>query len=70
MISDKVKKILIDKMTILKQTNKKDICLVGPVKLPVQLDDQVVTFNWYTWLSLDGLPSEKENLLDHLYQQI
>ena len=39
-------------MTILKQSNKKDICLVGPVKLPVQLDDEVVTFQWYTWLSL------------------
>jgi len=66
MISDKVKKILLNKMTILKQTNKKDICLVGPVKLPVQLEDQVVTFHWYTWLSLEGFPSEKENLLESL----
>ena len=40
MISDKVKDILLDKMTIIKQSNNKDICLVGPVKLPVQLDDQ------------------------------
>ena len=66
MISDKVKEILLNKMTIIKQSNNKDICLVGPVKLPVQLDDQVVTFQWYTWLPLEGLPSEKENLLESL----
>ncbi len=40
MISDKVKTILLNKMTIIKQSNNKDICLVGPVKLPVKLDDQ------------------------------
>ncbi|MCQ6276502.1 GTP cyclohydrolase II [Bacillus sp. V3B] len=66
MISDKVKNILMNKMTILKQTNKKDICLVGPVKLPVQLEGQVVTFEWYTWLPLEGLPSEKDDLLEAL----
>ena len=66
MISDKVKNILMNKMTILKQKDKKDICLVGPVKLPVQLEDQVVTFNWYTWLPLEGLPSEKDHLLEAL----
>jgi GTP cyclohydrolase II len=66
MISDKVKEILLNKMTIIKQSNKKDICLVGPVKLPVQLDDQVVTFQWYTWLPLEGFPSEKEQLLESL----
>jgi GTP cyclohydrolase II len=66
MISDKVKNILMNKMTVLKQTDKKDICVVGPVKLPVQLEDQVVTFKWYTWLSLEGLPSEKDDLLEAL----
>ena len=59
MISDKVKKFLLNKMTIIKQSNNKDICLVGPVKLPVQLDDQVITFHWYTWLSLEGFPIRK-----------
>jgi GTP cyclohydrolase II len=66
MISDKVKNILMNKMTILNQTDKKDICLVGPVKLPVQLEDQVITFKWYTWLPLEGLPSEKDHLLEAL----
>ncbi len=64
MISDKVKTILLNKMTMIKQSNNKDICLVGPVNLPVKLGDQMITFNWYTWLSLEGLPSEKEDLLE------
>ncbi|WP_338449253.1 GTP cyclohydrolase II [Niallia oryzisoli] len=66
MISDKVRDILIDRMKILKQENKPDLCLVGPVKLPVQLDGEIVTFQWYTWLALEGLPSEKEKLLESL----
>ena len=60
MISNDVKNILTNKMTILKDEHKNDICLVGPVTLPVQLDDEVVTFQWYTWLPLKGIPSEKE----------
>jgi GTP cyclohydrolase II len=66
MISDKVKEILRDKMTILNKENDKDICLVGPVNLPVQLEDRIVTFQWYTWLQLEGLPSDKEELLEAL----
>ena len=56
-------------MTILKDEDKNDICLVGPVKLPVQLDDEVVTFQWYTWLPLEGIPSEKEKAILNLLQQ-
>ena len=51
-------------MTILKDQIKMIFVLVGPVKLPVQLDDEVVTFQWYTWLPLEGIPSEKENFLN------
>lgn len=65
MISDKVKDILIDKMTIL-NNGEQNICVVGPVKLPVQLEDQVVTFQWYTWLALDKMPSDKEGILESL----
>ncbi|WP_394239488.1 GTP cyclohydrolase II [Niallia oryzisoli] len=66
MISEKVRDILIDRMKIVKQENKEDICLVGPVKLPVQLDGETVTFQWYTWLKLEGLPTEKEKLIESL----
>jgi GTP cyclohydrolase II len=68
MVTDAAKKILIDKMSILTKENNKDICLVGPVQLPVQLEDKVVTFQWYTWLALDGQALNKEELLDSLIE--
>nr|WP_295971392.1 GTP cyclohydrolase II [uncultured Bacillus sp.] len=66
MISDEAKDILLDKMTILRNAHDKKICLVGPVKLPVQLENQVVTFQWYTWLPLEGHISSKEKILESL----
>ena len=60
MISNDVKNILTNKMTILKDEHKNDICLVGPVKLPVQLDDEVVTFQWYTWFPLKGFHQKRK----------
>ena len=57
MISNDVKNILTNKMTILKDEHKNDICLVGPVTLPVQLEDEVVSFQWYTWFRLKGITS-------------
>jgi GTP cyclohydrolase II len=65
MISKDVKNILKNKMTIIKQENKNDLCLVGPVTLPVQLEEQTVTFQWYSWLEFDGISSQ-EDLLDSL----
>ncbi|MFT4412324.1 GTP cyclohydrolase II [Fredinandcohnia humi] len=65
MITKKVKDLLLDKMKIVKQVGKSDICVVGPVTLPVQLDDKVVTFNWYTWLKVEG-EMEKEEVLESL----
>lgn len=66
MVTDEAKAILIDKMKIIEAENNKEMCLVGPVQLPVQLEDRVVTFQWYTWLSLDEISTEKETLLDRL----
>ncbi|HYK72818.1 MAG TPA: GTP cyclohydrolase II [Pseudoneobacillus sp.] len=65
MVSTDVKNILKNKMTFIEQENKNDLCLVGPVTLPVQLDDQTVTFQWYSWLELDESFS-KDNLLESL----
>lgn len=67
MISTDVKNILKNKMTFIEQENKNDLCLVGPITLPVQLDDQTVTFKWYSWLELDG-SFLKDNLLESLTQ--
>jgi GTP cyclohydrolase II len=67
MITSEVKNILKNKMTILKQKDKSDLCVVGPVNLPVQLADQTVTFQWYSWVQLDEIISEEE-VIDRLSQ--
>lgn len=66
MITEKTKSILMDKITILKDKDKNELCLVGPVKMPVQLDDEVVIFHWYTWMPLEGVAKEKEAILESL----
>lgn len=62
MITKTVESLLIDKMQIIQNSDKQDICLVGPVRLPVQLDDQIITFNWYTWLKLEKNMTKEEVL--------
>lgn len=65
MISSEVRDLLIDKMSIVSQPGKKDICIVGPINLPVQLEHEVVHFHWYTWLVLEESISKAE-ILDSL----
>lgn len=50
---------------MIQKPGEQDICLVGPVTLPVQLDDQVVTFKWYTWLKVEDEMGTEE-VLDSL----
>lgn len=59
-ITQQTKDLLIDKMKILKTPGKADICLVGPVNLPVEQGDFSTVFQWYTWLQLDGMDNDKE----------
>ncbi|WP_248926153.1 GTP cyclohydrolase II [Paenibacillus hamazuiensis] len=61
-----VREMLADKMTILTQPGASDIALVGPVQLPVQLEDREITFQWYTWLNTEKTDVQKEDLLDML----
>ncbi|AST91360.1 GTP cyclohydrolase II [Sutcliffiella cohnii] len=65
-MNDNILKLLDEKIEIIHEHEKPNMAVVGPVKLPVQLDEQEVLFNWYTWLNLDGLPSEKNSLLASL----
>ncbi|MEC1372987.1 GTP cyclohydrolase II [Heyndrickxia oleronia] len=64
MISSEVKHLLIDKMKLISLSDK-NICLVGPINLPVQLEEQVVHFKWYTWLAVEEHVS-KDEILDSL----
>lgn len=57
--------LLQDKMEILPFNDKNNLCLVGPVKLPVHLGEDTVTFQWYTWLPIKKNQS-KEELLEML----
>lgn len=62
MVSKKVKDLLLNKMKMIKKCGEQDICIVGPVTLPVQLDDQIVTFKWYTWLKIEDEMSTEDVL--------
>ncbi|UZD46623.1 GTP cyclohydrolase II [Peribacillus frigoritolerans] len=65
-ITQETKDLLIDKMNIIQTPGKADICLVGPVNLPVEQGDFSTVFQWYTWLQLDGADNDKDTVLDSL----
>jgi GTP cyclohydrolase II len=52
MIKKQVISILEKKINVIKSNNK-NLFLVGPVKLPVNLYEETVTFQWYCWLRCD-----------------
>ncbi|MFB7155589.1 GTP cyclohydrolase II [Lysinibacillus sp. NPDC056232] len=64
-ITTKVLDIVKDKMTIVKQSETENICLVGPVKLPVKQGEFSATFQWYNWLKV-GADLSKEEIIDEL----
>jgi len=64
-ITTKIMDIVKDKMTVIKHTNTENICLVGPVNLPVKQGDFSATFQWYNWLTVDVNVS-KEEIIDGL----
>ncbi len=58
--------ILLKKMQLISYKENEQICLVGPVKLPVKQDNFEATFQWYTWLKLDEPISTKEEVLNYI----
>lgn len=69
MIKNETKHILLDKLQIIQNDSQKDICLVGPVKLPVQQGDFQATFQWYSWLKLDDKVKTKEDVMESLVNE-
>jgi len=57
--------IVKDKMIIEQHSKTENICLVGPVKLPVKQGDFSAIFQWYNWLKVDANLS-KEEIIDGL----
>ncbi|HWL25674.1 MAG TPA: GTP cyclohydrolase II [Ureibacillus sp.] len=56
------KDILLNKMKIVQFKDKQTICVVGPVKLPIKQGTFEATFQWYTWLTINGVNSKEEIL--------
>ncbi|MBW5446082.1 GTP cyclohydrolase II RibA [Cohnella sp. CFH 77786] len=66
MMTDQINKMLAGKLAILKESGSPDLALVGPVRLPVQLEHQEVTFRWYSWVTLDKPGYRIEDILQSL----
>lgn len=62
MLSIEIKKLLRDKMKMITIPGQSSLCLVGPVRLPIQIDEHVVLFKWYTWVKLDNRANEEQIL--------
>ncbi|PWI26608.1 GTP cyclohydrolase [Kurthia sibirica] len=60
------KEILYKKMQMIHHESEGDICLVGPVNLPIKQGEFEATFQWYTWLKLDQPNRTKEEVLASL----
>lgn len=48
------------------QTDEGAIYLVGPIKLPVDLDGETVIFQWYCWLNRCKVTENYEEIIDQL----
>ncbi|MCM3601637.1 GTP cyclohydrolase II [Robertmurraya korlensis] len=61
----KILSVLEDKIQLIK-TDKGAIYLVGPIKLPVNLYDETVVFQWYCWLNCDEVTEDFERIINKL----
>ncbi|WP_243291575.1 GTP cyclohydrolase II [Bacillus sp. FJAT-47783] len=48
------------------QTNGEVIYVVGPVRLPINLDGETVIFSWYNWLKTDKVVKDTRTLIHQL----
>lgn len=56
---------LLNNMELISKNEYENICLVGPVQLPVKVDQYEKIFHWYTWLTVDA-SNTKEEILHNL----
>ncbi|ACT03932.1 GTP cyclohydrolase II [Paenibacillus sp. JDR-2] len=64
-MNDKVISILEGKIRHI-DSEDGEIYLVGPIKLPVNLDDQTAIFHWYCWLLCKEEVDKLEDIIDKL----
>ncbi|MBM7553132.1 GTP cyclohydrolase II [Thalassobacillus pellis] len=48
------------------ETDESAIYLVGPIRLPVQLFDETVVFQWYCWLNCEEVTEDYERIIEKL----
>lgn len=64
-ITTKIIEIVKDKMVMMSVSATENLCMVGPIILPVKQGDFSATFQWYNWLRVDADLS-KEEIIDSL----
>jgi GTP cyclohydrolase II len=64
-LNSKVLSVLEDKIQLIK-TNEDAIYLVGPIRLPVNLNGETVVFQWYCWLNCEEVTEDFERIIDKL----
>lgn len=60
------KEILYKKMNLIELNQMEQLCVVGPVQLPMKRDGLLTTFQWYTWLKVDKSIDTKEKVLEYI----
>lgn len=64
-ISNDVVNVLKDKIQMLKN-GERSIYLVGPIRLPVNLNGNTVIFQWYSWLNSDEYTEDIRQIIHNL----
>ncbi|RFU62027.1 GTP cyclohydrolase II [Peribacillus glennii] len=64
-IQKEIISVLEDKIQLIKR-EAGAIYLVGPIRLPVNLDGETVTFKWYCWLNCDEVTEDYERIIEKL----
>ncbi|WP_085993587.1 GTP cyclohydrolase II [Oceanobacillus senegalensis] len=65
-LGSKVFSILKDKIQLIQTEEDRGIYLVGPIRLPVNLDGETVEFKWYCWLNYDVVTEDYERIIERL----
>lgn len=65
MITKDIVSILEDKIQLIRK-EEKAIYLVGPIKLPVNLNGETVIFKWYCWLLCDEVTEDINRIIEKL----
>ena len=64
-ISNDVVNVLKDKIQVIK-TEESSIYLVGPIRLPVSLNEKTVIFQWYSWLNSEEYTEDIHQIINNL----